>query len=132
MLVDAKPTRRRITDLTGLGYTYQQIGAAANRPAGVIEALAASRDLLRVNRPGLKQITRRTAKAIERADRRLFYDWVVVQRLINGEPLTAEPSNADRRQAVRRLDAAGMPRHRICKHLGIPPRQVYRDLGLAA
>lgn len=58
--------------------------------------------------------------------RYLDVDEVVIERLVLGERV--ECNILERRAAVHRLNAAGMPRAAIARHLGIHARQVYRDL----
>lgn len=57
-------------------------------------------------------------------------DWAVVDRLVSGEcvPYTSH----ERREAVRRLIAAGVPKREAARLLRIDDRQVYRDLGISA
>lgn len=59
-------------------------------------------------------------------------DEIVVERLVAGD-LSVTFTSYERREAVRRLVAAGMPKNQIGRHLGMKSaRQVYRDLRVAS
>jgi hypothetical protein len=54
-------------------------------------------------------------------------DTVIVDRLVAGQPV-ASYTTYERREAVRRLAATGIPRKVIARRLSLDSRQVYRDL----
>jgi hypothetical protein len=60
--------------------------------------------------------------------RKTDIDWVIVERLVAGEPFDAAPTRAERQAAVRRLHTAGHGYHAIARHVHVNVRQVHRDL----